>query len=99
MLGVNSLHRQYANVIGGTHENYTHHESSQAITNHKELQIQGIIKFIEDKGSPLCSVSTILQNFVTIEIMPLKGTVKAEYNLPLKYCISIVIAKKIFIEE
>ena len=27
MLGVNSLHRQYANVIGGIHENYTHHES------------------------------------------------------------------------
>ena len=24
----------------------------------------------------------------------LKGTVKAEYNLPLKYCISIVITKK-----
>ena len=23
-----------------------------------------------------------------------KGTLKAEYNLPLKYCISIVIAKK-----
>ena len=25
----------------------------------------------------------------------LKGAVKAEYNLPLKYCISIVITKKI----
>ena len=24
----------------------------------------------------------------------IKGTVKAEYNLPLKYCISIVLAKK-----
>ena len=27
-------------------------------------------------------------------IQKVKGTVKAEYNLPLKYCISIVITKK-----
>ena len=35
ILGVNRLHGQYANVIRGTHENYTHHVSSQVITNHK----------------------------------------------------------------
>ena len=71
ILGVNRLHGQYANVIRGTHENYTIMYLLKLLQITK-LQIQGIMKFIEDKGSPLFSASSpVLQNFVTKEIMSL----------------------------
>jgi hypothetical protein len=58
-------------VIDRTHETYNHRESSQSTTNRKESHIQEMIRFIDDKGSPLSvGASPTLQNFVTKEIMP-----------------------------
>ena len=70
MMAVKNLHRQYANVMERTHETYNHHESSQSTTDRKKTQIQRMMRFIDEKGSPLAArASTTLQNFVTKEIM------------------------------
>ena len=70
MMVVKILHRQYANVMERTHETFSHHESSQSTTNHKESQLQRMMQFIEEKGSPLAATSyTALQNYVTKEVM------------------------------
>lgn len=70
MMAVKNLHRQYSDVIDRTHETYSHHESSQATTKRKEGHIQEMMRFIEEKGSPLSlDASKTLQNFVTKEVM------------------------------
>ncbi len=70
MIAVKNLHHQYAGVVEDTDESSNHHESSQAITNHKEVNIQAMIEFIEETGSPMSlQASPILQNFVTKEVM------------------------------
>ena len=70
MMAVKNLHRQYANVMDRTHETYSHHESSQSTTDHKESQLQRMMQFIDEKGSPLAATSsTTLQNYVTKEVM------------------------------
>ena len=52
MMAVKNLHKQYAGVMEKTHKSYTHHESSKAITDRKGSQIQAMMTFIEEKGSP-----------------------------------------------
>lgn len=70
MMAVKSLHRMYAGAMDRTHESYSHHASSQATTDHQESHIQSMMKFIEEKGSPLatCAEQT-LQNIVTKQLM------------------------------
>ena len=71
MMAVKNLHCHYSNVTDDTHKSYHHHESSQTTTDHKEGQIQAVMKFIEEKGSPLSpDACETLQNFVTKELMP-----------------------------
>ena len=70
MMGVKNLHRQYTGIKERTHEAYEHHELTQATTNQKEAHIQDMMRFIEEKGSPLAvGASPKLQNFVTKEVM------------------------------
>ena len=70
MMAIKNLHRQYANVMERTHETYTHHQSSQATTDRKEAHLQEMMRFIEEKGSPLSvGTSPTLQNFATKELM------------------------------
>ena len=70
MMAIKNLHRQYANVMERTHETYTHHQSSQVTTDRKEAHLQEMMRFIEEKGSPLSvGTSPTLQNFATKELM------------------------------
>ena len=70
MMGVKNLHHQYTGIKERTHEAYEHHELTQATTNRKEAHIQDMMRFIEEKGSPLAvGASPKLQNFVTKEVM------------------------------
>ena len=73
MMAVKNLHRQYSNVMEDTHESHQHHhESSQKTIDRKEDHIQDMLRFIEEKGSPLSpDACQTLQNFVTKELMPL----------------------------
>lgn len=71
MMAVKNLHRHYASVLDNTHESYQHHESSQSTTDRNEAHVQAMVKFIEEKGSPMSpNASETLQNFVTKELMP-----------------------------
>lgn len=76
MMAVRNLHRTYAGVMEKTHESHeshNHHESSKATTDRKESKSQAMIKFIEEKGSPLNeNASKILQNFATKEVMTME---------------------------
>ena len=55
-----------------THESQQHHKSSQKTIDRKEDHIQDMLKFTEEKGSPLSpDACQTLQNIVTKELMPL----------------------------
>ena len=71
MMAVKNLHRHYADVMDRTHESYNHHELSQSTTDRKECHVQAMMKFIEEKGSPMSpDACQTLHNFVTKELMP-----------------------------
>ena len=74
ILSVKNLYSEYANVLDSSFEGFQHHESSQTFTRKLEDQIQKVIHFMEEKGSPLSEdCPKTLQNFVSKEIMT--GTV------------------------
>ena len=53
-----------------TSEAWHHHESSQSTTDRKEGHIQEMMKYIEDRGSPLSrDCHPVLHNFATKEVM------------------------------
>lgn len=70
MMAIKSLHREYTGVTEATSEAWHHHESSQSTTTRKEGNIQAMMKFIEERGSPFSAESPkVLHNFVTKEVM------------------------------
>ena len=70
MMAVNNYHRDYAGVHENTSEAYQHHQSSKSFTSKTEMDVQSVIKYIEEKGSPFSkSCPTSLQNFVTKVVM------------------------------
>ena len=70
MMAVKNLHREFTGVNDGTSEAWHHHESSPSITNKQEGHVQDMMKFIEERGSPLsANCPTELHNFVTKQMM------------------------------
>ena len=63
MMDVKNVHHEFTGVNESTSEAWHHHESSQSTTDRTERHIQQMMKYIEDRGSP------VLHNFVTKEVM------------------------------
>ena len=69
MMALKNFYREYANVPETT-EAYQHHQSSKTFTQNHESKIKPIMKFIEEKGSPLSLTSNAnLHHFITKEVM------------------------------
>ena len=65
-----NVYGEYTNVVDFSFEAWQHNEASLTHTRNMEDQIQGMVHFIENKGSPLSlCCPTVLQNFVTKEQM------------------------------
>ena len=70
MMAVKNVHREYTGVNESTSEAWHHHEASQSTTDRKEGHIQEMMKYIEDRGSPLSrDCHPVLHNFATKEVM------------------------------
>ena len=70
MMAVKNVHREFTGVNESTSEAWHHHESSQSTTDRTEGHIQQMMKYIEDRGSPLSTeCPPVLHNFVTKEVM------------------------------
>ena len=71
MLAVKGHHSRYIGIVDSSFEGFQHHKSSKAFTEKLKNQVQNVIHFIEEKGSPLSgSTPKTLHNFVSKEIMP-----------------------------
>ena len=70
MLSVKQICAEYTDIIDSSFEGWQHNEASPTYTRKMEDQIQNMIYYIENKGSPFTSsCPTILQNFVTKQQM------------------------------
>ena len=70
MLSVKQICAEYTDIIDSSFEGWQHNEASSTYTRKMEDQIQNMIHYIENKGSPFTSsCPTILQNFVTKQQM------------------------------
>ena len=70
MLLVKQICAEYTDIIDSSFEGWQHNEASSTYTRKMEDQIQNMIHYIENKGSPFTSsCPTILQNFVTKQQM------------------------------
>ena len=69
MMAVKNFFREYADVHATNSDSYQHHQSSHAFTRKHEANVQSMVKFIDEKGSPVTTTSdTELQNFITKEV-------------------------------
>ena len=70
IVSIKTVYSEYAMVFDSSFEGWQHHEFSPKFTKRIEDQIQKVLNFIEEKGSPVSKYcTTILQNVVSKQLM------------------------------